>query len=91
MTHDKSDVMKTLVTMIDEVLGDNLFDIVAATSFRDDLSFQSIQFIALAAAIQERYDDIDFVAWLTAMEQPQVLALRVGDLADFIVTSALTP
>jgi putative N-acetylmannosamine-6-phosphate epimerase len=88
MRHDKTDVMTILVGMIDEVLGDNLYEIGATTSFKDDLAFQSIQFIALAASIQERYDDLDFVAWLTAKELPQVLALRVGDVADFIVASS---
>jgi acyl carrier protein len=88
MTQGKAEVMKTLVDMIDEVLGDNLYEIGPTTCFKDDLAFQSIQFIALAASIQERYDDLDFVAWLTAKELPQVLALRVGDVADFIVSSS---
>ena len=88
MSEGKAEVMKTLVTMIDEVLGDNLYEIGPTTCFKDDLAFQSIQFIALAASIQERYDDLDFVAWLTKKELPQVLALRVGDVADFIVSSS---
>ena len=87
MTNDKPTVMKTLVEMIDEVLGDNLYEIGPNTAFKTDLAFESIQFIALASSIQERYDELDFVAWLTAMEMPQVLALRVGDVADFIVAS----
>lgn len=86
----KVDVMKELAAMIVEVLGDDLNEIVAKSSFRDDLAFQSIQFIALASSIQERYDDLDFVAWLTAMDQTQIFALRVGDVADFVVASRPT-
>ena len=84
----KNDVMKELVEMIDDVLGENLYEIGPTTSFKDDLAFQSIQFIALASTIQERYDEIDFVTWLQAKEPAQVLALRVGDVADFIITSS---
>ena len=85
MTEGRTEVLKTLVDMIDVVLGDHLYEIGPTTCFKDDLAFQSIEFIALAASIQERYDDLDFVAWLSAKELPQVLALRVGDVADFIV------
>ena len=84
----KIDVMKELVAMIDDVLGENLHEIGPTTTFKDDLAFQSIQFIALASTIQERYDEIDFVTWLQAKEPAQVLALCVGDIADFIVTSS---
>jgi len=84
----KIEVMKELVEMIDVVLGENLYEIGPTTSFKDDLAFQSIQFIALASTIQERYEEIDFVTWLQAKEPAQFLALRVGDIADFIITSS---
>jgi len=87
MSEAKQEVMGVLVDMINEVLGDDLVEIGPSTSFKDDLAFQSIQFIALASAIQDRYGDIDFVSWLSAKELPQVLAMRVGDVADFVVTA----
>ncbi len=59
-----------------------------SSSFKDDLEFQSIQFIALAAQIQERYDHVDFVTWLSAKDLAAVIALRVGDVADFILASS---
>jgi acyl carrier protein len=82
---NKSAVMQSLVDMITEVLGEEDLGIEPDTSFKDGLAFQSIQFIALAELIQERYDDVDFVSWLGEKEMPQILALRVGDVADFIV------
>jgi acyl carrier protein len=85
MSEDRTEVLKILVDMIDVVLGDHLYEIGPTTCFKDDLAFDSIQFIALAASIQERYDELDFVAWLSGKELAQVLALRVGDVADFIV------
>ena len=84
----KPEVVSALSTMIVDVIGDALVDIEAATSFRDDLGFQSIQFVALAELIQERWVELDFASWLTGKELPELLAMRVGDVADFIVASS---
>ena len=82
------DVMSTLSSMILEVLTDEpLEPITPATSFRHDLAFDSIQFIALAELIQDRYPDVDFVAWIQAKDVAQVMELEVGDVADFVVVS----
>jgi acyl carrier protein len=81
----KQDVVTTLAEMISDVLGGSVFDITEASSFQEDLEFKSIQFIALAELIQERYPDVDFVTWISAMEMPQIVALRVGDVADLVV------
>jgi acyl carrier protein len=86
-TQDKPEIIQSLVTMITEVVGDEYFDIAASTSFRDELAFQSIQFIALAELIQDRWVDLDFVGWFSGKQLPELLALRVGDVADFIVAS----
>jgi len=89
MSANKAEVVQTLVGMITEVLGEEDFGIEASTPFREGgLEFQSIQFIALAELIQEHWVDIDFVSWLTGKELTEVLALRVGDVADFIVASS---
>lgn len=82
----KQEVVTTLGEMITDVLGGSVFDITEASTFKEDLEFESIQFIALAELIQERYPDVDFVTWLSAMELPQILALRVSDVADLVVS-----
>jgi acyl carrier protein len=81
-------VMQSLVGMITEVLGEEDFGIVPASKFKDDVGFESIQFIALAELIQEKYTDIDFVTWFSAKPLPEIVGLRVGDVADFIVASS---
>ncbi len=88
----KHEVMDALIAMVTEVLGDGdpLEAIAAETSFRDQLGFDSIQFIALAELIQDRYDDVDFVSWLQGKEMAQIVALRVGDVADFVVSATPT-
>lgn len=83
----KSEVVQSLVGMITEVVGDEFFDIAANTTFRDDLAFQSIQFVALATLIQEHWTDLDFVGWFGTKPLPEIVALKVGDVADFIVAS----
>jgi acyl carrier protein len=80
--------MQTLAGMITEVLGEEDLVIVPASTFRDDIGFESIQFIALAELIQEKYADIDFVTWFSAKPLPEIQGLRVGDVADFIVASS---
>jgi acyl carrier protein len=88
MSTTKPDVINALVAMITEVIGDEFFDVEASTSFRDQLAFQSIQFVALATLIQERWTDLDFVGWFSGKQVSEILALRVGDVADFIMTSS---
>ena len=83
----RPDAVHALSTMILDVMGDCLIDIEAGTSFRDELAFQSIHFVALAELVQERWPDVDFVSWVTAKQPAELLALRVGDVAAFIVAS----
>ena len=82
---NKIEIVDEHATMITEVIGDDHFDIVATSSFRDELAFESIQFIALAELIQERWTSVDFVSWISMKDVPQLLELRVGDVADYIV------
>lgn len=86
---NQSDVMQALVEMLTDVLGDNepLEPIAAATSFKDDLGFDSIQFIALAELIQAKYEDVDFVTWLQGKPIEEIVGLKVGDVARFVVAS----
>jgi hypothetical protein len=84
----ETEVVDTLITMITEVLGEEDFGIGAATSFRDDIGFQSIQFVALAELVQEQWPEVDFVKWLTGKQLEEVMALRVGDVASFIANAS---
>jgi acyl carrier protein len=83
----KTDVMRTLAEMVVEVLGEDDLDIRDETSFRDELGFESIQFIALADMIQTKYADVNFAMWLQGKEVAAIGELRVGEVADFVVAS----
>ena len=81
-------VLETVSELIHEVLGDGGLGppISLETSFNEDLQLESIEFVALAEKLQERYGQgVDFVGWLSAKELDEIIALRVGDLVELIV------
>jgi acyl carrier protein len=84
--HDQ--VLARLATMLREVIGEDWVDDVAIdreTSFNRDLELESIEFVALAEKLQGEYAGrVDFTAWLGDMELEQIIALRVGEVVDFI-------
>jgi acyl carrier protein len=83
-------VLATVAGLVEEVLGDDLIldEITMETSFSDDLELESIEFVALSERLQEHYGErVDFVAWLSDMELPQIIGLTVGELVDHITES----
>lgn len=74
-----------------EVIGEEyLLDVEVnpETSFHDELEIESIEFVALAEKLLERYGDrVDFVGWLADKDLDEILAMTVGDLVDYIVLS----
>jgi len=55
------------------------------TSFNGDLELESIEFVALAEKLQERFGNkVDFVGWISGKELDQIIGLTVGELVEFI-------
>jgi acyl carrier protein len=83
------EVLNRVGLLITEVIGDEMaFDgpIAMETSFSDDLELESIEFVALAEKLQNHYGkSVDFARWLSGMELDQILALKVGDLVQYIL------
>jgi acyl carrier protein len=85
---DPQKVLEVVATLVHEVIDDGGLGppIAMETSFNADLELESIEFVALAEKLQERYGEaVDFAGWLAGMELDAILALRVGDLVRFIV------
>lgn len=84
-------VLAELEEILTEVVGDDLLldgPLTLDTSFDQDLQLESIEFVALAEELLERYGErVDFVAWMAGMELDDIVALTVGQLVDFVVTS----
>jgi acyl carrier protein len=81
-------VLRDVRDSIVEVVGeDYLLDlpIDMDTSFESDLQIESIEFVALAERLAERYGDrVDFASWFAEMDLDDVVYLRVGQLVEYI-------
>jgi acyl carrier protein len=84
--HDQ--VLARLAETLRNVIGEDWaleVEIGRETSFNRDLELESIEFVALAEKLQEQYGArVDFTAWLGDMELEQIIALKVGEVVDFI-------
>ncbi|MEX2974468.1 MULTISPECIES: phosphopantetheine-binding protein [Streptomyces] len=87
-------IVDEITDMLVSVVGDELLvvgEIGPATTFNDDLALESIEFVALAELLQERYGpSVDFLGFLAEKDIDQILAMSVGELAAHVdrVTTA---
>ena len=86
----KDNTLAVVTEMLKSVIGED-WDldqpITAETSFADDLELESIEFVALAEQLHERYGaDVDFVSWLSGKELEEIIRLKVGDVVEYIDT-----
>jgi acyl carrier protein len=90
MSLTKENVLGDVASIVREILAEEWADdlpIEMSSSFGKDLELESIEFVALAEKLKETYGPgVDFAGWLASMELEQILALRVGDLVEFIVS-----
>lgn len=88
MTNDR--ILKIVEEALVEVAGDELLiagPITLTTSFNADLELESIEFVALAEKLQQRFGStVDFVGWISRKELDQIIALTVGELVEFIAS-----
>jgi len=84
------EVLATVARLIEAVIGDEFLvetPITRDTSFTDDLELESIEFVALSELLLDHYGEtVDFIAWLSDMEVPEIVGLTVGELVDFIAS-----
>jgi acyl carrier protein len=60
--------------------------ITRETSFQRDLAFESIDIVVLGTRLTEQYGPaINFPAYLATLTIQQIIALRVGDLVDYVL------
>ena len=84
---DMEAVLQEVRSVLIEVIGeDYLLDvpITMDTAFEADLELESVEFVALAERLQERYLDINFVNWVADLQVDELMTLRVGQLVEFI-------
>ncbi|MGW7019627.1 phosphopantetheine-binding protein [Streptomyces decoyicus] len=81
-------ILAEITDMLVRVVGDELLvvgEITPATTFNDDLALESIEFVALAELLQQRYgSSVDLLGLLAEKDIDQILAMTVGELAVHI-------
>jgi len=87
-------VLAELTGMLVEVIGEDFLmdvEVSSETTFNEDLALESIEFVALAEKLQERYgEQVDFPAFLAGLDIEEIMALTVGELVTY-VTGCLAP
>ena len=70
-------ILDEVVAILVEVIGEDFLldtEVTSETSFNDDLAVESIEFVALAERLRERYGDrVDFVAFVGRMELEEIV------------------
>lgn len=77
-------VLDEVVALLVEVMGEDFVsaaEVGPETTFTEDLALESIEFVALAERLRERFGDrLDFASFLAGMDLGQILTMTVGDL-----------
>src|SRR3989442_12662212 len=88
-------VLAELTGMLVEVIGEDFLmdvEVSSETTFNEDLALESIEFVALAEKLQERYgEQVDFPAFLAGLDIEEIMALTVGRLVDHITRCLGSP
>ncbi|MYT25263.1 acyl carrier protein [Streptomyces sp. SID7760] len=83
-----TDVLAEITGMLVEILGDEFLiaeEVTMSTSFNEDLALESIEFVALAELLYERYgSEVDLMGFLAEKDMDAILAMSVGDLVTHI-------
>ncbi|WP_370949092.1 acyl carrier protein [Amycolatopsis sp. cg5] len=63
-------------------------EITMDTKFHDDLELESIDLVALAGSLRDRYGEtINFAQFIADKELGEIMAMTVGELVRFVVKS----
>jgi acyl carrier protein len=85
---DQERILAELTQILADVAGEDLLldvEITMSASFSDDLALESIEFVALAERVQQRYDGrVDLTAFLADMDIDAIIDLTVGDVIAYI-------
>ena len=86
LTNDE--ILRAVEQGLVAIAGDEILiagPVTMTTSFNGDLELESIEFVALAEKLQEKFGDrVDFVGWISGKELDQIIQLTVGELVEFI-------
>jgi acyl carrier protein len=85
---NQEQILATVADLLEAVIGDEYeldIEVTMETSFSDDIELESIEFVRLSELLQQQYGRrVDFVSWFSGLDVDQIIALRVGELVEFI-------
>ncbi|MFD7324336.1 acyl carrier protein [Streptomyces sp. NPDC059875] len=83
-----SDILAEITGMLVRIVGDEFLladEVTMKTTFNEDLALESIEFVALAELLHERYGSrVDLMGFLAEKDMEAILAMSVGELVDHI-------
>ncbi|MGG8408789.1 acyl carrier protein [Streptomyces sp. 12297] len=83
-----SDILAEITGMLVRIVGDDFLladEVTMKTTFNEDLALESIEFVALAEQLHERYGSrVDLMGFLAEKDMEAILAMSVGELVDHI-------
>jgi acyl carrier protein len=87
-------ILAEITAMLVETVGDEFLladEVTLQTTFNEDLALESIEFVALAELLQQRYGAaVDLMAFLAEKDMEEILAMTVGDLVSHIAGTPAT-
>ena len=88
-------VLAELTGMLVEVVGEDFLidvELAGGTTFNEGLALESIEFVALAEKLRDRYARrVDFAAFIADLDIEEIMALTVGQLVDHITRCLSSP
>jgi acyl carrier protein len=88
------EILTNIRAMLTEIIGVEYalsLEIGMDTSFDADLELESIEFVKLSTMLTDHYgNQIDFAAFLADKTLNEIIALRVGEVVNYIA-GCLTP
>ncbi|MBE3206082.1 MULTISPECIES: acyl carrier protein [Parafrankia] len=89
-----SQVLTEINDMINKIIrkyGSPPTQVTMETYFHSDLELESIDLVTLGGLLAERYGDhVSMAEFLAEKELGEVIALRVGELVDYVTTQIST-
>jgi acyl carrier protein len=86
-------VFGEVVSLLTEITGDQEllgFEISPATTFHEDLQMESVDLVTFTGTLIDHFGErVDLAAYLSDLELDDIIALTVGQIADY-VTGCLT-
>ncbi|MEU7554994.1 acyl carrier protein [Streptomyces sp. NPDC044571] len=83
-----TDILAEITGMLVEIVGDEFLlaeEVTMKTTFNEDLALESIEFVALAELLHQRYGaEVDLMGFLAEKDMDAILAMSVGELVTHI-------